>query len=120
MQCSSCQIPLKDIQFRGISIHECSECLGRWFDRGELTKAKDNADEDLRWLDFDPFDVKSNKFFVVSNEGLACPKCAQQMVVSTYANSGVSIDKCEQCEGVWLKDGEFKKIIDYLEKNNII
>jgi len=118
MKCSKCQSELEEINFRGITVNECCDCQGRWFDRGELRKAKDNTDEDLRWLDFDPFDATSAHFYVVSKEGGACPKCAQSMVTLTYANSGVFIEKCQQCEGIWLHDGEFKKIITFLE--NII
>ena len=115
MQCSNCQSELEQIGFRGITVNECPGCQGRWFDRGELQKAKDNTDEDLRWLDFDPF-VKTEKHFnVAPHEGEACPKCTQKMTALTYANSGVVIEKCEQCRGIWLRDGEFRKIIAYLE-----
>jgi len=37
------------------------------------------------------------------------------MSILTYSNSGVVIEKCEECAGIWLEDGEFKKIITYLE-----
>ena len=37
------------------------------------------------------------------------------MISLAYANSGVKIKKCAQCRGIWLQDGEFKKIIGYLE-----
>jgi len=115
MKCSNCQSELEQIDFRGITVNECPGCQGRWFDRGELQKAKDNTDEDLCWLDFDPFVKKEGHFNVVSEEGEACPKCSQKMTALSYANSGVVIDKCEQCRGVWLQGGEFKKIIAYLE-----
>jgi len=115
MKCPKCQDKLEEIGFRGITVNECPGCQGRWFDRGELQKAKDNTDEDLRWLDFDPF-VKTQKHFTfVPDEGGACPKCDRKMAALTYANSGVVIEKCEQCRGIWLQDGEFKKIIAYLE-----
>lgn len=118
MDCVECKKKLEVINFRGIEVNECQECQGRWFDRGELRKAKDNTDEDLRWLDFDPFDPRGDKFFIVSNAGGACPKCSRPMETLTYASSGVGIERCAQCEGVWLRDAEFKKIIYFLE--NII
>lgn len=115
MNCSNCQNELDQIDFRGIVINECPSCHGRWFDREELQKAKDNTDEDLRWLDFDPFVKKEKHFNVIPEEGGICPKCSEKMIPLAYANSGVVIDKCEQCRGVWLGDGEFRKIIAYLE-----
>ena len=115
MNCSNCQNELDQIDFRGIVINECSQCHGRWFDREELQKAKDNTDEDLRWLDFDPFEKKEKHFNVTPDEGGICPKCSEGMISLAYASSGVVIEKCEQCRGVWLHDGEFRKIIAYLE-----
>jgi Zn-finger nucleic acid-binding protein len=115
MKCFKCHSDLEPINFRGITVDECPSCHGRWFDRGELRKAKDNTDEDLRWLDFDPFTTKGDLFNRVTQDGDQCPKCSQKMTMLTYKNSGVIIDQCTQCEGVWLPDGEFKKMIAYLE-----
>lgn len=115
MQCARCRCELEQIDFKNITVNECPECHGWWFDRGELQKAKDNTDEDLRWINFDPFTKKGNRFNRVSVAAGACPKCSQPMTTLTYANSGVEIEKCERCRGVWLKHGEFKKIIAYLE-----
>lgn len=115
MKCPNCQSELDQIDFRGIIVDECINCQGRWFDRNELRKAKDNTDEDLRWLDFDPFSAKADQFHMFSQDGKVCPKCSQKMTELTYANSMVIIGKCENCEGVWLEGGEFKKIIAYLE-----
>jgi Zn-finger nucleic acid-binding protein len=115
MKCSTCQKELDQIDFRGIVINECSGCHGRWFDREELQKAKNNTDEDLRWLDFDPFSKKEKHFNVLPENGGLCPKCSEPMVTLAYAKSGVVIEKCEQCHGVWLHGGEFKKIIAHLE-----
>ena len=44
-----------------------------------------------------------------------CPKCSEKMILLSYASSGVVIEKCEQCRGIWLEEGEFRKIIAYLE-----
>lgn len=115
MKCPDNQVEMKEIDYRGITLHECPQCRGRWFDRGELTKAKDKTDEDLRWLDFDPFQKEAEKFKLPS-EGRKCPACGTGMESLTYRNSGVVIDLCPACRGVWLHSGEFEKIINYLEE----
>ena len=114
MRCADCSRDLEQVDFRGIAIQECPRCQGRWFGRDELQKAKDATDEDLRWLDFDPFCEKSNRF-TTSPERKSCPACAAEMTSLAYARSGVIINKCQQCHGVWLHSGEFRKIIGYLE-----
>lgn len=114
MNCPDCRNELIAIDFKGIRFYECVKCRGRWFDRDELKKAKDREDEDIRWLDFDPFGVDAVRFSVQS-EGRECPACSRKMSSLSYSKSGVIIDKCPDCEGVWLGPGEFEKIIKYLE-----
>lgn len=55
MNCPDCQAPLRQTDYHEVHIDECPQCLGRWFDRNELRRAKDRTDNYLRWLDFDPF-----------------------------------------------------------------
>ncbi len=114
MKCSDCQSELKQIDYRGIKINECENCKGRWFNKEELRKAKDKTDDDLRWLDFDPFGEEGKS--KVAKRGKKCPECSEEMDTLTYNDSKVKIDKCPKCEGVWLDHGEFEKIIKYLEK----
>lgn len=114
MQCPSCTEEMITVDFKGVQIEECSNCHGRWFDRGELKKAKDHTDEDLIWLDFDPFDMAISKD-EETPEGVLCPKCGVEMRSLEYRDSNIFIDKCEQCHGVWLHHDEFEKIIKYLE-----
>lgn len=99
----------------GVNIYECLKCKGKWFERNELIQAKNNADDGLRWLDFDPFGKDAQKLSI-SSEGKQCPQCVKVMQSLTYSQSRVIIQKCQTCEGVWLSHGELSKIIQYLEK----
>jgi uncharacterized protein len=45
-----------------------------------------------------------------SHVGLTCPSCRVALVMSE--RSGVEIDYCPQCRGVWLDRGELDKIIE--------
>jgi len=62
IKCPNDQTDLKQSQFKGLKIEECINCQGLWFDRDELRLAKDRTDDDLRWLDFELFDEKSEKY----------------------------------------------------------
>lgn len=111
--CPRCKIELHKKHLKGVSVEECSSCKGTFFDKGELEKARDNADENLRWLDFVPFDVKSQ--FDLEHDRLDCPSCGTVMNGYQYKGSKVVISKCPHCHGVWLDKGEFEKMLSYLE-----
>jgi Zn-finger nucleic acid-binding protein len=113
MNCPDGHGPLRQTDYRAVQIHECATCLGRWFDRDELRLAKDRTDEDLRWLDFDPFLQEAE---AATPSSRSCPVCAAPMGSIVYESSGVLIDSCPNGHGVWLDHGEFEKIVDHLER----
>ncbi|MGI9657527.1 MAG: zf-TFIIB domain-containing protein [Gaiellaceae bacterium] len=115
MNCPNCGGSLEHHDLDGVSIDECGQCRGRWFDRDELRQAKDKQDPDLVWLDFEPFGADAESLSVPS-EGKPCPKCSERMKSLRYRESGVVIDKCVNSEGVWLDHKEFERIVDYLDK----
>ncbi|MAT14900.1 MAG: hypothetical protein CMJ46_06470, partial [Planctomyces sp.] len=41
---------------------------------------------------------------------MKCPNCQRELVMSE--RSGVEIDYCPECRGVWLDRGELDKIIE--------
>lgn len=112
--CPRCKVELEKRQYKGVQVDECKNCHGIFFDRGELERARDNADQDLRWLDFVLFNVSDLKKF--TQDQVDCPKCGSTMEALQYAGSSVILSKCANCQGVWLDKGEFEKIVVYLEK----
>ena len=116
MTCPDCHAELKQVTHKGVTFEECPRCRGRWFDRGQLRAAKDRADEDLRWLTFDPFEGGADKQGVAAPRVAACPRCGVQMGAFQYRTSGVTIYKCTARHGVWLGHGEFEAIVRYLER----
>jgi uncharacterized protein len=47
---------------------------------------------------------------------MKCPKCGMELIEIDY--SGVKIDKCSACEGVWLDAGELETV-STLEKSGL-
>lgn len=45
---------------------------------------------------------------------MRCPKCGMQLIEIDYKN--VKVDKCSECEGIWLDAGELETIAK-LEKS---
>jgi Zn-finger nucleic acid-binding protein len=114
MDCPEDGTTLQETDSHGVTIHECPQCHGRWFDRDELRRAKDSVDPDLRWLDFDPFVGQTVQREAGRPERL-CPRDAVPLGVMPYEKSGVRMDECSKCHGVWLGDGEFERILKHLE-----
>ena len=47
---------------------------------------------------------------------MRCPKCGMELLEVSY--KGIAVDKCSECEGVWLDAGEFESA-SRLEKNSL-
>jgi len=47
---------------------------------------------------------------------MRCPKCGMQLIEIDYR--GIEIDKCSECEGVWLDAGELQ-VVSKMEKRGL-
>ena len=73
-----------------------------WLKKLEAKKHKELAEEEKRGL-------KDLHF-------MRCPKCGMELIEIPY--KGMNIDKCSQCEGIWLDAGELEAI-SRLEKSGL-
>ena len=112
MNCPCCSIQLRKTTLEEIEIDQCEKCKGIWFEHDELRQAKDAADKDLNWMDFEIW--KQKDLFSAKPANLACPQCNKPLVTIDYADTKVAVDCCPACKGTWLDNGEFKKILDAL------
>jgi hypothetical protein len=47
---------------------------------------------------------------------MKCPKCGMELIALDY--NGIEVDKCSECEGIWLDAGELEAVSS-LEKSGI-
>ena len=47
---------------------------------------------------------------------MRCPKCGMELIEINY--KGIEVDKCSECEGIWLDAGELE-VVSKLEKSSI-
>ncbi len=47
---------------------------------------------------------------------MKCPKCGMELIALDY--KGIEVDKCSECEGIWLDAGELETV-SKLEKSGI-
>jgi len=116
MNCPICKkIQLKQEIFHNVEVDYCPKCLGIWFEKEELRWAKDQKDKDLNWLDIDLW--KKEKDFKISfGQRRLCPYCRMPLYEVYYGDSGIIVDVCNLCYGIWLDRQEFLKIINWLKE----
>jgi len=113
MICPRCSNELELTKFSEVPVHECSQCHGVWFERGELEHTADQATPDLAWMDFELWN--DQELFNVAESALSCPADGQGLAAIHYGDTGVVVDHCVNCGGVWLDAGEFEHIIQALK-----
>jgi len=114
MICPNCQTHLQTIIYEGISIESCGNCSGRWLDDAELGKIVA-----IREVKFDPDEQRAIAESTTINgvvlekvdRDFKCPKCEGTTDAVNYGgDTGIVIDRCTSCRGIWLDDQELKKI----------
>jgi Zn-finger nucleic acid-binding protein len=115
MNCPHCQIELETNSIDDIKIGECRDCQGIWLDAERLRLLKDQADPDLQWMDFELWNHADR--FHITEKPVDCPACAVALVAIDHSNTGVEIDYCTACRGVWLDANELGKIIAHLSED---
>lgn len=115
MNCPRCCTPLHTRSIDGVEIDECRSCQGIWLDAERLRLLKDKSDPDLQWMDFELWDHADR--FRIAEKPVLCPTCAIPLVAIDYGDTGVTIDYCTGCRGVWLDADELGRIIDHLSED---
>ena len=115
MDCIKCTQAMSKAKMQGVLVDKCNICGGIWLDGGELEMIKynDSKDDDAL-LKEARSEVLEEKMRLVTTEGL-CPKCQKQRI-NTYVRSGVEVDQCPACKGIFFDYGELDEIISS-EKN---
>lgn len=118
--CPVCTLRLKTIDL-GIDgkffIERCPECLGLFFDPGEL-------DALLEYSVKNVFEINRSRLAQFNLTGqtnsrvatyVKCPACAKMMNrINFGARSGVVIDRCKE-HGIWLDAGELRQLCEWMK-----
>ena len=119
MQCPKCQQPLNGVDYQGVHIETCPACGGDWLDAGELesiVRARKARFNEAECLAIAQAAKITGVKLATLNRHLTCPSCGGTTHPVNYGDdSGIIIDKCAQCGGVWLERGEIEKIQELVE-----
>ena len=119
MQCPNCDAALRTIDYEGIRIETCDGCAGEWLDADELghivkvREVRFNPDE--RRAIAQAAGITGVKLEDVDRD-LKCPKCGATTDAINYGgDTGIVIDRCTGCAGLWLDGTELEKIQQLVE-----
>ncbi len=89
-----------------LEVDSCPNCMGVWFDSGELETFYKSADLQKR---LNPVGGQSlHHTYEISAAARRCPRCRKGMERPLVG--GISVDVCRECRGIWFDDGELAKI----------
>ena len=118
--CPRCNIRLEtiDLKMEGkFLIERCEQCLGLFFDPGELEAVLSATVANVFTINRGELDsinaaMRSNDYGVTY---IKCPVCSKIMNrVNFGAKSGVIVDRCKD-HGVWLDGGELRHLFEWMK-----
>lgn len=117
LPCPHCDSALGIIEFETdpkVRIERCPECLGMFFNPGELEFLLESETNPLVWLDPKQLDqIATDYGFHHEVIYRKCPCCAERMSHLNFGgNSGVILDFCGT-HGVWLESGELRRLLEW-------
>ncbi|MCO6043478.1 zf-TFIIB domain-containing protein [Aeoliella sp. ICT_H6.2] len=111
MQCPTCQTPLREEACAGQRIDRCAECGGLWLDQGELGPVVRSYAKS----------VEASAQVPATRPDYPCPKCGKLMDRREYAHdSGVFLQRCDDCQGHWIEGWQMPKLEEYVEGNTAV
>lgn len=119
MQCPKCHQSLQGVDYEGVHIEVCPHCQGHWLDSTELKNilhARQHRFTEQECIAA----ANATKITGVKlkdlDRHLTCPKCGGTTHPINYGDdTGIIIDKCAACSGMWLDHGELIKIEEIVE-----
>ena len=119
MQCPNCKQALTGLDYEGVHIETCPKCGGDWLDAGELesiVRARQRRFNEQECIAVAQAATIKGVKLTSLDRHLTCPQCGATTHPINYGDdTGLIIDKCGACGGVWLERGELEKIEELVE-----
>lgn len=120
MDCPACKSNLRQIAYEGVDIHTCDSCGGEFVGPEQLALIVNVREERFGPGVIAQIGSQPPTFAVPVKElqrTLECPACHAKTTPINYAgDTGVVLDRCRACSGLWLDRSELEKIQALLEK----
>ena len=120
MNCPRCAASLQATVYEGIPVHTCDSCGGEFVDGEEFSRIVERRQEKSSFEQRAELAECKPSFGEESTQpdrSLNCPACGQEMAVANYAgDSGIFVDRCTVCGGLWLDQSELEKVQIVMER----
>ncbi|MBN2723070.1 MAG: zf-TFIIB domain-containing protein [Deltaproteobacteria bacterium] len=121
MKCPIDNVEMKKVIYEAdVEIDQCEVCGGVYLDAGELEAiqdARENDYSDYLERETESWDRNSERIRQSEEALYVCPGCGDNMIKKEYAShSGIQIDICPECRGIWLDAGELQELEIFFEK----
>lgn len=120
MNCPTCEAPLEARTRYNVRVDTCAKCRGMWFDTATLRRYLGRLLTERKDIPHDTPELHKQAAAVknLKEETRACPRCEIAMGKINYAyDSNVFLDRCPECEGLWVDDGEILKLAIFTKGN---
>lgn len=110
MDCFRCGGDMLKKQLDGVLVDACGNCRGIWLDGGELDMLEYGERKDMSELAVEcRSETLAERSRLLSTVGM-CPKC-QKTPLREIIRSGVKVDECAQCGGIFFDYGELDQVM---------
>ena len=109
LTCPNDQTDLKAVIVEGVTLEQCTCCGGYWFQHGELETLAEHHHAHLK-----PITVGR---IARVDSARKCPVDKIPMRQHEFEeHSGIKIDQCPTCQGIWLETTGLVSVLGYLEE----
>jgi Zn-finger nucleic acid-binding protein len=108
LTCPNDGTALTAIRVEDVPVDQCPVCGGYWLQRGELEMIGEQHHAHLK-----PIMVGD---IGVVNSQRKCPQDSNPLREHEFVeHTGIKIDQCPSCQGIWLDKAELAAILNYLD-----
>ena len=114
MRCPGCESTLSTIEYEGIAVETCGTCSGCWLDAdelGQIVRIREQRFSPEQWSSIDTVAKIPGIPIEEIERDIVCPTCGTPTGPLNYGgDTGIIIDRCPKCRGIWLDMGELESI----------
>ena len=114
MHCPACDATLTTVTYEGIDVEHCNVCGGCWLDADELGRIVSLREKRFTAAQRSAIDTAGRIPGIPVDDierDIVCPGCKASTGPINYGgDTGIIINRCPQCRGIWLDVGELEHI----------